>query len=82
MISKIALYSDWLDFINSFLAGILKNKSSTVTVVPAGVPVSCNEITFPPSIFISLPKLSPESLDFKVTFETEAMLESASPLKP
>jgi len=70
------------DFKNFFLAGTLKNRSCTSSIVPLFIPHSVTSDALPPSIDISYPKASSSCLDFKLTLPTDAIDGSASPLNP
>ena len=70
------------DFTNFNLAGVLKNKSCTVMLVPSGQPAGPWSFTLPPSKEMEEPSSAPFWREDSVTLETAAMLESASPRKP
>ena len=67
---------------NFFLAGVLKNRFSTVTVVPSERPASFMLSVFPPLFTSMVPSSSSGVLVLISTIETAAMLERASPLNP
>ena len=67
---------------NFLRAGVLKNMSLTITVVPLGAPVLMNSMTLPPSREIREPISSSSFLVIISVWDTEAILAKASPLKP
>ena len=69
-------------FKNFIRAGVLKNSSSTITVVPSGQPTSSTETTVPPSLLSSVPVASSLCLVIIRSFDTEDIAASASPRKP
>ena len=80
--SLIYLNSVLSCFRNLYRTGVLKNKSSTIIVVPFGIATSSFS-TIVPALFTTLyPTSSSLVLDSIVTFAIEAMLANASPLNP
>ncbi len=69
-------------FKNFRLTGVLKNKLRTIKVVPSGAPTSSKEVSFAPSRQRRVPVTLSLVLVTISTFDTAAMLESASPRKP
>ena len=69
-------------FKNLYLTGTLKNKFSTIIVVPSCAPVSSLSKISPASATSFVPKSSLLVLEIIVSFATDTILANASPLKP
>ena len=69
-------------FMNFLRAGVLKNKSSTFTVVPGAAPASEISGFFPPMMRTETPSSSSARRVTRENRETAAMVGSASPRKP
>ena len=82
MLSAMCPISVAMDFKNLRRAGVLKKSCFTVIIVPGGAPVSDTFFSFPPSRYTSVAVSDVFSLVVNVNRETDAMLGSASPLKP
>ena len=70
------------DFMNLSLAGVLKNTSRTVNVVPLGQPAGCMSMMSPPDTDTYVPASSPARRVRSSIRLTAAMAASASPRKP
>ena len=69
-------------FINFSLAGVLKNKSVMINVVPSGQPVCSFLTSIPPRRRMRVPALVSAVLVISSQLVTAAMDASASPRKP
>ena len=67
---------------NFRLAGVLKKRFLEINVVPSGAPISSRPFSSPPSILYLDPVRLPEVFVISSTWETAAILESASPRNP
>ena len=81
-ISMICESSVVLPFWNFSLAGVLKKRSSTVTVVPAGEPELSTDFVLPAVQRQLLSRSEPPSLVMSSNFETGIDARRASPRKP
>ena len=82
IIFVIALSSCLFDFKNFNLAGVLKNKSFTMIVVPLAQPYSVSCSKTPPFTQILPPTSLSLVFENNSTLETAAILAKASPLNP
>ena len=69
-------------FMNFMRAGVLKNRSRTMMVVPSGQPASQRWVIFPASRCRLVPKGSPAARVSRSILDTAAMAARASPRKP
>ena len=69
-------------FKNLRRAGTLKNRFSTITVVPVLPPLAVTSVFSPPSIWTEVANSSLSGRVSSVKLETEAILGKASPRKP
>ena len=74
--------SVWFVLRNFLRAGVLKKRSSTLTVVPMLQPASMKSGSLPPVMVTRVPRSSPSRRVSSEKRETEAIVGSASPRKP